>query len=81
MVLKCKHKKDARYFAFYHLLASLVGVLNGVREVKVDDVVVVVRHVRLPAFFAKLGVATLKGVEDAITFEIGSDRSVGEGSS
>lgn len=42
-----------------HLLARLVRVLDGLGEVEVDDVVVVVRYVRLAALLAQLGVATL----------------------
>lgn len=42
-----------------HLLARLVGVLDGIGEVEVNDVVVVVGYVRLAALLAKLSVAAL----------------------
>lgn len=42
-----------------YLLARLGGVLDGVGEVQVDDVVVVVRDVRLAVLFTQLGVAAL----------------------
>ena len=51
-----------------YLLASLVGVLDGLGEVEVDDVVVVVRHVRLAALLAELGVATLHATRDPSHF-------------
>lgn len=44
---------------FTDLLPRLVSVLDGLGEVEVHDVVVVIRHVRLAAFLAELGIATL----------------------
>ena len=40
--------------ALTNLLGGLVGVLDGLLEVEVHDVVVVVRHVRLPALHPQL---------------------------
>lgn len=48
-----------------YLLAGLGGILDGLREVKIHDIVVVVRYVRLAVSLAKLRIAALpetKGV-------------------
>lgn len=49
-----RQRRDEQDQAGRHLLGGLGGVLDGLLEVEVHDVVIVVRHVRLPALHPQL---------------------------